>query len=121
MNYREENGVMIPEGKTLNAPTHAGFELGYHLSRFCDNAPQLAERCFTCAFRQGTNANGSPVTTMDALKCVMEGIPFYCHETETPNDPKRLCAGYVMLRAESPSRLKMQWDFSDEIVAEVKP
>jgi hypothetical protein len=104
---------MIPDGKTINAPTPAGYELGYHLARFADAAPQIAERCFTCAFRQGTDANGSPLTTMDALKCVMEGEPFYCHETESRSDPQRLCAGYVILRSQTPGRNKMAWEFSD--------
>jgi hypothetical protein len=100
--------------KVENVPTPEGFELGFALARFVDNAPQIAERCWTCAFRQGTDANGSPQTTMDALKCVMEGIPFYCHEIEDRSKPMRLCAGYLALRAESPTKLTMPWQFSDE-------
>jgi len=101
--------------KIENKPTREGFELGFMLARFVDKAPQITERCFTCAFRQGTDANGSPTTTMDALKCVMEGVPFYCHEVADRDNPSRLCAGYIALRAESPTKLGMPWSFSDEL------
>jgi hypothetical protein len=110
-----KRGVMA---KIENKPTRDGFELGYMLARFVDNAKEpVGERCFTCAFRQGTDANGSPTTTMDALKCVMEGVPFYCHETEPTNACTRLCAGYATLRADSPKKLDMPWPFSDEVEA----
>jgi hypothetical protein len=101
--------------KIENKTTYQGYWLGAMLARFVDNVPQLSERCFTCAFRQGTDANGSPITTMDAMKCVMEGVPFYCHETETPQNPKRLCAGYLNLRSASPGKRAMLWEFSDEL------
>lgn len=94
--------------KVVNEPTTDGYEMGYHLSRFYENAGLKPDRCATCAFRQGTYPNGSPQTVMDALKCVMEGIPFNCHEEA------HLCAGYVALRAELRSKLKMPWEFSDE-------
>jgi hypothetical protein len=100
--------------KIENKPSHEGFALGYALARFVDNAVPVGERCFTCAFRQGTDANGSPVTTMDALKCVMEGVPFYCHEGADPENPHRLCAGYATLRADSEGRLEMPWPFSSD-------
>lgn len=92
----------------LNEPTRDGYELGYQLAKFYERAEFKPERCRTCAFRVGTYANGSPQTVMDAMKCVLEGIPFYCHEES------RLCGGYVSLRAESPSRIKAFWDFSDD-------
>lgn len=96
--------------KIENRPTFEGFELGYHLARFFEQAPQIAERCFTCAFRQGTDPNGCPPTVMDAMKCVMEGVPFYCHER-----PTELCGGYVCLRGDSGKPTKTFWPFSDEV------
>jgi len=93
-----------------NKPTRDGFELGFYLARFADRAPQIAERCFTCAFRQGTDPNGCAPTLMTALKCVMEGEPFYCHET-----PGKLCGGYVVLRAETPEKLHTPWEFAEGI------
>jgi hypothetical protein len=104
--------------KVINEPTPEGFEHGYHLSRFVDTEERergpLAsgqERCITCAFRCGTYPSGSPTTTMDALKCVMEGVPFMCHE-----DTNKVCSGYALLRRADPARKTiMPWPFSDEM------
>jgi hypothetical protein len=69
------------------------------------------ERCLTCAFRQGTYANGSPETNLDALKCVMEGVPFLCHE-----DTRVPCAGWALLRRSNPTlKTEVPWPFSDEV------
>jgi hypothetical protein len=101
--------------KVLNEPTREGFEQGYFMARFVD-AEEAKEplangskRCATCAFRQGTYPNGSPVTQMDALKCVMEGVPFLCHEEDKP------CAGWAILRRGSEGTHGMSWPFSDEL------
>lgn len=101
--------------KVINEPTSEGFEMGYHLSRFVEfeinrSGPLASgrERCNTCAFRAGTYAGGSPSTTMDALKCVMEGVPFLCHDDHLP------CAGWAILRRSSPQRkTETDWQFSD--------
>lgn len=102
--------------KILNEPTPEGFEHGYHLSRFADveeaKAPLASgqTRCITCAFRCGTYASGCPTTTMDALKCVMEGVPFMCHE-----DTNKVCSGYALLRRTDPQRkTEVNWPFSNE-------
>lgn len=95
--------------KKLNEPSREGWELGWHLARFADAAKIQAERCITCAFRSGTYANGCETTVMDATKCIMERVPFYCHEEST-----RLCGGYVSLIAESPIKIRTPWGFSDE-------
>lgn len=80
-----------------------GAELGRHLARFCDEAepkarlrlPELPPRCNSCAFRPGRHvANGSPATLMDALKCVIEGRIFECHEPAREGQP---CSGWAML------------------------
>lgn len=103
-------------GKVINDVTPEGLEMGYHLSRWADaeEAKSLLangrQRCVTCAFRCGTYAGGSPTTTMDALKCVMEGVPFLCHE-----DTLQICAGYALLRRSDPQRkTAVNWPFSDE-------
>lgn len=102
--------------KEINEPTREGFELGYRHSLFVDAEEAKAplangqQRCATCAFRQGTYPNGSPTTQMDALKCVIEGVPFYCHE-----DTRQLCAGYALLRRASAGTAQVTWPFSDEI------
>jgi hypothetical protein len=91
-----------------NEPTRDGWELGFHLAKFVDAAKLKADRCVTCAFRSGTYANGCETTVMDALKCVMERVPFQCHEEN------KLCGGYVSLCAETPTKTEMPWPFSDE-------
>lgn len=104
-----------------NRATSEGRELGMHLARFCDQVepkarlrmPELPPRCNSCAFREGRHlANGSPSTQMDAFKCVMEGIPFHCHE---PHRDEQLCSGWAMfmLAKNEPDFLQMPWDFSN--------
>lgn len=91
-----------PEGQGVrNEPTAEGRELGAGLARFAaDEAarqPDLPPMCLECAFRPGTDANGSAPTLMSALKCLMEGTPFWCHggRARVP------CSGFMALaRAE---------------------
>ena len=97
-----------------------GYELGNALARFCDDAeplarlrmPELAPRCQSCAFRAGKHlASGSPYTQMDALKCVVEGKEFFCHQPEREG---HLCSGWamMMLTKTMPEFHKVPWDFS---------
>jgi hypothetical protein len=105
---------------TRNRATPGGQRLGAKLAKFCDDAepaarlrfPELPPRCNSCAFRAGSHvANGSPETQMDALKCVIEGHEFYCHE---PSREGALCMGWamMMLAKDEPSFGKVPWDFS---------
>lgn len=99
-------------GKKVNIADEAGEALGEHLARFSDAEiekrrrvfPNHVERCATCAFRKGTLANGSSVTTMEALKCMMEGNEFMCHERTDYQ-----CVGWAVLKSEKP--VKVPWDF----------
>lgn len=95
--------------KKINEPSRLGWELGFHLDKFFNAAKLQPERCRTCAFRSGTYANGSEQTVMDAMKCIMERVPFNCHEEN------KLCAGYVSMCAETPNKTETPWPFSDEI------
>lgn len=108
-----------------NRTTPEGAELGRHLARFCDEAepkarlrcPELPPRCNSCAFRQGPHvASGSPHTQMGALKCVMEGREFHCHE---PAREGWLCMGWamMMLAKDDAEFGKVSWPFSDEVTA----
>jgi hypothetical protein len=100
----------------ISESTPEGFELGYYQSKFADAAEArlpLADgrqRCSDCAFRQGTYPNGNPITQMVAIKCIMEGVPFNCHqETDKP------CVGWALLRRErGPDGIRAPWDFPDE-------
>lgn len=90
-----------------NRRTPEGEELGRELARLCDTAINgKNHRCNTCAFRHGDHlANGSAETLMNALKCVIEREPFYCHEIDRP------CAGWLAMRFDKGNELKTPWDF----------
>ena len=102
-----------------NRPTEEGRLLGKELARLTDKAeleavakfPNTTVRCRTCAFRLGTVPNGCPGTVMDALKCVMEGTQFNCHE-----DTSLPCMGWIAARYElcrsRQEPMKTPWEFS---------
>lgn len=99
----------------LNRPTPEGEELGRELVRLIEPDVKRLEaegvpdaRCSSCAFRLGTIPNGCPTTLMDALKCIMEGDPFYCHMGDKP-----LCHGWLTSRANTPGESRpAPWDFT---------
>lgn len=102
--------------RVLNRPCDVGRAAGVELARFADmelaKHPTLRERCNSCAFRLGTIPNGCLTTMADAFKCVIEGEPFYCHETP---EPRALCAGWVALRNAAPAAIgTVPWNFTDE-------
>ena len=115
-------------GLMPNRPSDLGRLLGHELARLTDREevrvkrtfPQHRERCQTCAFRAGTVPNGCEATLMDAIKCVVEAIPFYCHEQlDREKEPTALCAGYVLAQGmrDEPLRDELAqytaaWDFS---------
>lgn len=89
-----------------NVPSPAGAALGRELSRFVDVEeaanrvlyPHVPRRCDDCAFLLGTVPNQCMPTVADALKCTMEGEPFYCHKGLLGGaEPRRLCAGWLAL------------------------
>ena len=97
-----------PDTGVPNLPSPQGAELGRELARLTDAAeaealaqfPNQLPRCDDCAFRLGTPPNRSTATLMDALKCVVEGVPFYCHkgvDEDKGRGPTRLCGGWVSL------------------------
>jgi hypothetical protein len=89
-----------------NRPTPEGRLIGKELARLTDQAepgvlakfPDHARRCNSCAFTANTLPNGCLPTVMDALKCVMEGEIFYCHQPKPGPDgrPTTPCAGWMM-------------------------
>lgn len=110
---KEERDCMIP-----NRPSLEGALLGKELARLADKAeseavqkyPNTKVRCKTCAFRLGTVPNRCVVTVMDALKCVMEQVPFFCHENR--DEP---CMGWVdsaYTIAVTGKPLQTPWKFS---------
>lgn len=96
-----------------NHRTQDGKALGKEHSRFYEQElskrPRTLDgRCATCAFRPDTLANGSPQTQMDVVKCIMERVPFHCHEQGREDT---LCHGYELLKSEAPP-VKVAWEFS---------
>lgn len=74
------------EAKAKGRITPASIELGQIAARMADKSVahleaegEPDERCKTCAFRLGTPPNQCADTLMDALKCVVEKEPFFCH------------------------------------------
>lgn len=96
-----------------NLPTDAGRALGRELARLCDAAeaadlarfPDQRPRCEDCAFRAGTVPNGCAETLMDAIKCMVEVKPFYCHKgVREGQAPKRLCGGWMAMISDGGTR-----------------
>lgn len=82
--------------------TPEGRALGEQMARLTDHSiAQLAaegeadERCKSCAFRAGTVPNGCHQTQLDALKCVLEDVPFLCHQADRKGWP---CHGWYAAR-----------------------
>lgn len=117
----------MSEKPELNRPTPQGKLLGESLARICDRQetlkralfPNHQERCGTCAFRSGTIPNGCPETLLDAVKCVIEGRDFLCHEHVTPdhNPDGTMCAGWWLMMNSKP-RTEAPWPFSHEGLGE---
>lgn len=116
----------MAENRIRNYRTDEGAEIGKKLAQWCDDAepkarlrmPELPPRCNSCAFRAGKHlASGSPATQMDALKCVMEGREFCCHE---PAREGALCSGWAMflLAKDEADFVEVPWDFIGGIDAD---
>lgn len=93
MKPADDHSRVTPEGKAL----------GEQLVRLTE--PAIArlelegdrdERCKSCAFRLGTVPNGCLQTQMDAMKAVVEGVPFLCHQHDREGWP---CHGWFAARA----------------------
>ena len=113
----ENEGARVPwefslSGTVPNEPSEAGASLGRELARFARVAEakvhaQFADApplCDECAFREGTIPNRCASTVMDALKCAVEGVPFFCHKgmSSGHDDPKWLCRGWCALSQGKP-------------------
>lgn len=79
MNPTKDHSRVSPEGRAL----------GERLVRITEpwikhlaDEGEPDERCRSCAFTAGTVPNGCIQTQMDALKAVVEKIPFNCHQAD---------------------------------------
>lgn len=66
-----------PEDGVRNEPCALGEMAGAELARLTGEVPTA---CDECAFRKGAIGNRCLPTVAAAIKCVMEGVPFYCHK-----------------------------------------
>jgi hypothetical protein len=106
-----------------NLPSPEGAAMGRHVARFVAAAlakrkkryPNHKEPCGTCAFRLGTVANRCAATQMDALKCLIEGNQFDCHEKKNEGC---VCVGYFLLAEQttlrSVGKAPWPWSLSEE-------
>lgn len=92
--------------------------VGRELARLADRGeaeavkrfPNTRIRCSTCAFRSGTVPNGCLSTVMDAIKCVMEQVPFMCHESHENSEP---CMGWIeSVNLTQGDPIPIPWEFS---------
>ena len=102
-----------------NLPTPEGREAGENMARMIEPAiaalaaqGEADVRCATCAFRPGTFPNGCAETVLDAMKCGMEGAPFYCHDKRHKGET---CHGWFAMRyALDGKRTAAFWKYSHE-------
>ena len=100
--FGETDAELIASGEgTPNLPSRSGAEVGVNVAEIAERGKEklaasglaLGRRCDDCAFTKGTRPNQSTATLADAVKCVVESVPFYCHKGDLPGT--RLCGGYT--------------------------
>lgn len=89
------SGELHPErAHEINLPTIFGALSG---AKAANLVPAEAKTCGGCAYRLGTPANQSPVTTCDIDWQRADGDDFWCHEDMNADDsPSRKCIGHLL-------------------------
>ena len=86
-----------PYSPEINIPTLTGALQGCRIA--VEPTPAM---CSSCAFRLGTPANQSPITTIDASDAAQDSFQFFCHDDmDESGEPRRLCAGYALARSQN--------------------
>lgn len=124
MKEAKDHSRVSPEGKRMGAEMA---KLADAENKALQAVDEPDERCKTCAFTAGTVPNGCLQTQMDALKAVVENVPFMCHaHKDKAGNYDRICHGWFLVsriakryekaKGELP---KVDWDFSppDEVKA----
>lgn len=96
------SGELHPErAHEINLPTIFGALSGVKAANL---VPAEAKTCGGCAYRLGTPANQSPVTTSDVDWQRGAGDDFWCHEDmNADGSPNRKCIGHLLaMKAEGP-------------------
>lgn len=118
----------MKEANDHHRVTPEGHEIGKLTARLADaECANLAkqgeedERCKTCAFRAGTVPNGCIQTQSDAMKAVVEDVPFMCHAHKNASGHyNKICFGWFAVRCIADRREKatgeklppVSWEFS---------
>ncbi|MFT0517320.1 hypothetical protein [Pseudomonas faucium] len=87
-----ECGVHPDKFDSVNLPTIFGACQGVKIASKCDPAGA----CHGCAYRLGSIANQSPITTSDAEFMAHDRKGFMCHaELDERGEPLRVCVGHA--------------------------
>lgn len=122
MKEAHDHHRVTPEGKAMGADMAKLADAEW---RALAATGEEDDRCKTCAFRAGTVPNGCPQTQLDAIKAVLEDVPFMCHShTDSKGRCDRICGGWFAVRriadrAEKSGKVLPQapWEFSPADVA----
>jgi len=88
----EECGVHPDKFTSVNLPTIIGACQGVMIASKCD--PSGA--CYGCAYRLGSIANQSPITTSDAEFMAHDQKGFMCHaHLDEQGEPTKVCVGHA--------------------------
>lgn len=88
----EECGVHPDKFTSVNLPTIIGACQGVMIARKCDPAGA----CYGCAYRLGSIANQSPITTSDAEFMAHDQKGFMCHaHLDEQGEPTKVCVGHA--------------------------
>lgn len=88
----EECGVHPDKFTSVNLPTIIGACQGVMIASKCDPAGA----CYGCAYRLGSIANQSPITTCDAEFMAHDQKGFLCHaHLDDQGEPTRACVGHA--------------------------
>ncbi|WP_342649149.1 hypothetical protein [Pseudomonas sp. REB1044] len=87
-----ECGVHPDKFSSVNLPTIFGACQGVQIASKCDPAGA----CHGCAYRLGSIANQSPITTSDAEFMAHDRKGFMCHaDLDEQGEPLRVCVGHA--------------------------
>ncbi|MBA2924247.1 hypothetical protein G9Q84_15280 [Pseudomonas sp. P7] len=88
----EECGVHPDKFTSVNLPTLIGACQGVMIASKCDPAGA----CHGCAYRLGSIANQSPITTCDAEFMAHHRKGFMCHaHLDAEGEPTKVCVGHA--------------------------
>lgn len=88
----EECGVHPDKFTSVNLPTIIGACQGVMIASKCDPAGA----CYGCAYRLGSIANQSPITTSDAEFMAHDQKGFMCHaHFNEQGEPTKVCVGHA--------------------------